>query len=271
LLNSSNAYLRLLQPTTLPSPRTDQRPVAEAGIVHVCLQSPSIDDLYSRFSIANATFHAPPVDLGTGYLYSYARDNEANVVELEGVPPVWGDTAPWVAHVSFSSHDVDRLADFYADIFAHPATKSPRLGPSRRMDAVSGMKDTEFKAAWIPAGNMQVEVIQYLNPPTLAHRTSRALSDIGYSYVALEVADLDKAVSHLLAQGAIEADALAHMCTDRQYFCADPDGNILLLVAIDESDQAHSIAALPDPTIVTRMALRREELLNSKKLKAANQ
>ena len=87
-LQAPNAYLRLLEPTAPPQPPKARREVAEAGIVHVCLQSVDMDNLYQNFARAGASFHAPPVDLGTGFLYSYARDAENNVVELEGVPPV---------------------------------------------------------------------------------------------------------------------------------------------------------------------------------------
>lgn len=265
LLRGTNAYLRLLEPSTPVAARLDRRPVAEAGIVHVCLQSPSIENLYAKFKQAGATFHAPPVDLGTGFLYSYARDNENNVVELEGVPPVWEDNTPWVAHVSFSSANVDRLADFYAQVLGQIAIKSPRLGPSRRMDLVSGMQGTEFRAAWIPAGNMQVEVIQYFVPPTLAANQTRSMGDIGYSYVCLEVDDMASSIAHLQSLGATQSDALAKICDHNHYLCLDPDGNILLLLCLSEAERAFAISELPDPMVVTRMATERDALLKRKK------
>jgi catechol 2,3-dioxygenase-like lactoylglutathione lyase family enzyme len=256
-LQAPNAYLRLLEPLMScisEAPRKDRREVAEAGIVHVCLQSVSIEDLYQKFERAGANFHAPPVDLGTGFLYSYARDNENNVVELEGVPPVWEDTTPWVAHVSFSSADIDRLADFYAKVFGQTAIKSPRFGPSRRMDLVSGMVNTEFRAAWIPAGNMQIEVIQYFVPPTLANNAERNLGDVGYSYVCFEVDDMSASIAHLHSLGATQSAALAKLTEPNRYFCADPDGNILLLLSLGTAEREFAISKLPDATVVNRMA-----------------
>jgi catechol 2,3-dioxygenase-like lactoylglutathione lyase family enzyme len=264
-LQTPNAYLRLLEPSVPEVPRKDRREVAEAGIVHVCLQSPSIEDLYQKFKRAGAHFHAPPVDLGTGFLYSYARDNENNVVELEGVPPVWEDTTPWVAHVSFSSADIDRLADFYAKVFGQTASKSPRFGPSRRMDLVSGMVNTEFRAAWILAGNMQIEVIQYFVPPTEVATKSRALGDIGYSYVCFEVDDMSAAIAHLLSLGATQSAALAKMSEASRYFCFDPDGNILLLLSLDQAEHEFAISKLPDAMVVARMTAARDALLKKQK------
>lgn len=260
MLRSANAYLRFLEPLKDSAPRQVMRSVAEAGIVHICLQSTSIDYLYGRFKEAGATFHAPPVDLGTGFLYSYARDHEANVVELEGVPPVWEDPAPWIAHVSFTSANIDRLVAFYSGVFGETAIRSPRVGPNNRFDEISGMKGTEFKAAWIQAGNMQVEVIQYFQPATLAHTSPRSLGDVGYSYVCFEVTNLQQARAHMMSLGATQTPELAALGTANCCVCADPDGNILVLIELDASTRAFSIAALPDPMIVSRMAAMREQL-----------
>lgn len=268
LLRGLNGYLRMLEPSTAIAPRAEKRPVAEAGIVHACMQSTNIHALYDSFAAAGATFHAPPVDLGTGFLYSYARDVEANVIELEGVPPVWDDTAPWIAHVSFSSHDIDRLAAFYADVLSQSVARSPRLGPHARFDAVSGMQNTEFRGAWIVAGNLQVEVFQYFVPATTAHRQPRSLAELGYTYVCFEVSDIAAAAALFIRKGAAQSSQLASMSDANHYFCTDPDGNILLLLKISPANQAHSIAGLPDPQIGPRMALRRSEMSQQKTAKA---
>ncbi len=265
LLRGPNAYVRLLEPKHAFTARNDRRPVAEEGIVHLCMQSPSIEDLYAKFKHAGATFHAPPVDLGTGFLYSYARDIENNVVELEGVSPVWEDTTPWIAHVSFSSANIDRLTDFYATVFGRKSIKSPHFGPHARMDLVSGMCNTQFRAAWIPAGNMQVEIIQYFEPPTLALNQTRAMGDIGYSYVCIEVSDLPAAIIRLQSGGAMQSSALAQMSAKNRYFCSDPDGNIILLLCLNEAERGFSISSLSDSQITARMAAKRELLLKQQK------
>lgn len=266
LMRSQNAYLRLLESVessvAIPGQRK-MRPVSDAGIVHICLQSPSIDTLYSSFARSGANFHAEPVDLGTGFLYSYARDLEKNVVELEGVPPVWEDKTPWVAHVSFSTADIDRLVGFYANVLGQVPIRSATLGPNRRIDAVSGLKDTQFMAAWIPAGNMQIEIIQYLQPKTLAHAGPRILTELGYAYVCFEVADIKLASERFLAAGASHLPEFAHLDGSSSFFCADPDGNPILLITPDADSQHLTINALPNADIVSHMAVRRAELRQS--------
>jgi catechol 2,3-dioxygenase-like lactoylglutathione lyase family enzyme len=267
MLRSTNAYVRLLEPIKQIQHRPDRRPVAEAGIVHACLQSPSIEHLYGSFQKAGATFHAPPVDLGTGFLYSYARDNENNVMELEGVPPVWDDPTPWVAHVSLSSHDVDRLATFYANILGQTVAKSGHLGPHPNIDAVSGMSGTELRAAWIQAGNMQIEIIQYLQPATTRRLTTPSLVEYGYTYFCFEVLDATSALMRFTTMGATQSVEQAAMSDTHHAFCADPDGNIILLLQLTEAQSAHSIAALPNPAICSQMAARRTEIIKSNSMK----
>jgi catechol 2,3-dioxygenase-like lactoylglutathione lyase family enzyme len=250
-LRGLNARLRIVKSTSAPN--VTPRPVSEAGITHVCLQSTQMESLYRQFQAAGATFHAPPVDLGTGFLYSYARDVEANVVELEGTAPVWDDPTPWIAHVSFTSADVDRLSAFYATLLGQTAIRSPRIGPYSKLDLVSGLAGTEFMAAWIPAGNMQIEVIQYLQPPTLARSHPHSPNEVGYSYICFEVADVAVAAARARDAGATQSPELALQSGFTHHFCADPDGNLLLLMSCDSAHDYFSINALRDPHIASRL------------------
>ena len=250
-LRSLNARLRIMKSTS--ARKATPRPVSDAGITHVCLQSTQMESLYRQFQTAGATFHAPPVELGTGFLYCYARDVEANVVELEGTAPVWDDPTPWIAHVSLTSADVDRLSAFYATLFDQPVIMSPRIGPNPKLDLVSGLTGTEFRAAWVPAGNMQIEVIRYLQPQTLARSNSPPPNDLGYSYLCFEVAEVAAAAACARAAGATQSPDMAQLSGLTHHFCADPDGNILLLMSLDSEHDDFSINALPDPYIASRL------------------
>ena len=268
LLRSGNAYVRLLPLLAPATARGVPRPVSEAGIVHICLQSTAIDALYQKFAVAGATFHGPLIDLGTGFLYSYARDIENNVIELEGVAPVWEDAAPWVAHVSLTSANVERLASFYAALFGNRATVSGRIGPNKKFDVISGLTGTELRAAWIPAGNMQIEVIQYLHPATIEASESHAAlrsTQPGYAYICLEVSNVREASQRALAAGAHGAAVSFAMPGERCddcFVCTDPDGNVLVLKAFQSSDAILTLNALADRDIVSRFAERREQLTN---------
>jgi catechol 2,3-dioxygenase-like lactoylglutathione lyase family enzyme len=252
LLAGPNALLHLRQGRGAPP--AAWRPVSQAGITHVCLQSTSMPSLQGHFAAAGAGFHGAPVDLGTGFLYCYARDPEGNVVELEGVAPVWDDPTPWLAHVSISTPDLARMTDFYSALFACSAHTSATFGPNRRLDAISGLAGTRFQAAWLPAGNLQLELIQYLAPATLPAAPGTDPLALGYSHMAIEVQGLAAALSHALACGAATDDT---PCAPGQAFVRDPDGNRLLLIAWPAGERTLAIAAQARPHIVQEMASRR--------------
>ncbi|PWF55491.1 VOC family protein [Massilia glaciei] len=250
MLGGANCSLRLLAtPRSAPPPR----PVCDAGITHFCLQGVDPTALHARFGQAGAGFHSDLVDLGTGYLYCYARDPEANVIELEGVAPVWENTTPWFAHVAMSTAQIGPMADFYSAVMGTDANRSPRMGKSRRIDRVAALKNVELEAAWIPGANMQVEIMQYFEPATIARAERAPMLEPGYQYIALEVDDVAAELARLQSLGAgVPAELAAHR-GDTRAFCADPDGNLLLLLSLPAAQAMHAIDALPDPSIVARL------------------
>lgn len=256
----ANAGIRILSncPTGQQPVR---RPVSEAGITHICLQTTDAAGVHQAFAMAGASFHCDLIDLGTGFLYCYARDLEANVTEIEGVALVWADAKPWLAHVNLATYDFPRLLGFYAALFGSTAVRSPRLKDNPRLDAIADLASVELRMGWVPAGNMQIEVIQYYNPRTTEQSGRRDPGAAGYRYIALEVTNLSNAIEHLIRCGGTLA------CTDPagvHATCRDPDGNELLLLDPEsQGRQRASIADLADPHITQRFATAREAYLKT--------
>jgi catechol 2,3-dioxygenase-like lactoylglutathione lyase family enzyme len=89
-LRAQNAYLELFQYRTPPGAEQDpNRPVADHGYTHFCLDVVDIDQEYERLVAAGMRFHcAPPPasSLGSGALRStYGRDPDGNVIELQEI------------------------------------------------------------------------------------------------------------------------------------------------------------------------------------------
>ena len=258
-----NAGLRLLPGADAPL----RRPVSEAGITHVCMQSTAIQRLLQTHTDAGARFHSPLVDLGTGFLYSYARDTEHNVIELEGVAPVWADPQPWLAHVNLACADITRQLAFYAAWLGSPATRSPRLKGDPRLDQIADLRGVELRMAWIAARNMQVELIQYTEPAAQAtgsHSTRRLSGASGHAYVAFEVSDLEQARALLLAQGGSVEYTLKSSLRPVGLCCCDPEGNALWLLDHDTLARGGAaIEQLPQPDVVPRFQSARAALQGS--------
>lgn len=246
----------------LPADSSQQavrRQVCEAGIAHLCLQTPAIQQVVSQMQALGSQLHSEPIDLGTGFLYCYARDPEHNVIEVECVAPVWADPRPWVAHVNIVTHDLPRLCRFYSALLGVEAVRSPRLRDDPRLDAIADLPGVQVKAAWLDAGNAQIELMQYLQPASELVTGRRAPGATGFAHIAFEVANLESACAHLRAcGGSVEpSDGTASW----QALCTDPDGNRLVLLALDhESLQLLRIQALADPQITSRFAAARAAL-----------
>ena len=256
LLCSANGGLRLHRAASGQVPL--RRPVSEAGVAHLCLQTPGLAAVIERFATAGACFHSNPVDLGTGFLYSYARDPEHNVTEIECTPPVWADDRPWLAHVNIVTADLPRLLVFYEALLGQSATRSPRLGGDTRFDQIADLPQVQLRAAWLNAGNMQIELMQYLHPATLAATGRRASGAPGYSGITFEVDDLNEASAHLRACGgsAEEVDPGAALVA-----ATDPDGNRLWLLDPRAAGAPQAaIAHLAAPRITQSFAAARAAL-----------
>ena len=256
LLCNVNGGLLLQSATTTHDPV--RRPVCEAGITHVCLQTPGIDSVHSAMFAGGGSFHCDPIDLGTGYLYCYARDPEFNVIEIEGVAAVWQDTSPWLAHVNIATANLDRLIDFYAALLGQTGVRSPRLRADPRLDAIADLPNVQLRMAWLQAGNMQIELMQYLEPATTQVTGRRVAGQPGYSHIAFEVIDLSRAVAHVQALGGRVNEGQPDAW---RALCQDPDGNaIWLLDLAGAGQQSASLQALREPFINQRFQSARAAL-----------
>lgn len=256
-LRAPNAGLVLLPARQAGQPV--RRPVNEAGIAHLCLQTPAIAPVVQGMQELGARLHSPPIDLGTGFLYCYARDPELNVIEVECVAPVWPDPRPWVAHANIVTHDLQRLCGFYAALLGVDAVRSPRLRDDVRLDTIADLPGVQLRAAWLDAGNAQLELMQYLAPATPKETGRRTPGEPGYAHLAFEVSGLEEARAHLAACGGQLDPKPAAL--PWQAWATDPDGNRLLLLDLQDSQLAPvRIQALADPWIAPRFAVARAAL-----------
>jgi catechol 2,3-dioxygenase-like lactoylglutathione lyase family enzyme len=256
-LAGPNAGVRILDGGAVPV----RRPVSEAGWTHLCLQSPALAALQEAHAQAGASFHCAPLDLGTGFRYCYARDPEHNVIELEGVAPVWSDATPWIAHVNVACADIARQGAFYSALLDAPLVRSPRLQGDPRLDAIADLPGVALRMAWVVAGNMQIELIHYSQPQAVATTSAssrRAPGASGHAYVAFEVENLDAARQHLAYCGGSVSEAPSPRGV---VVAADTEGNPLWLLERHAlAEHKATLAHLAQPDIAARFAAARSAL-----------
>ena len=255
-----NAGLWLLPAASGACPK--RRPVNEAGLAHLCVQTPQIGPVIERCEAAGASLHSSPIDLGTGFLYCYARDPEFNVIEVEGVAPVWPQDRPWLAHANIVTHDLPRLTAFYSGLLAAEAVRSPRWRNDARLDTIADLSGVELRAAWLDAGNAQIELMQYLAPPTSAVTGRREAGAAGLAHLAFEVRDLSQACVCLLDHGGRLQAPLSAGAWRAEGF--DPDGNRLQLLDLSAPSRRQAgLDTLDDPWITQRFSAARAALTAS--------
>ena len=261
-LRAPNCYLQLIPAQGGDALPVHARPVNEPGITHFCVQSRKLDVLHASFERAGAKFHSEPVGLGTGNLYCYARDPEANVIEIEGIPYVPEDQVPWLAHVALATPDVGRLAEFYARVVNGTRLGGQKIGPNPLYDRITGLRDVEVIPYWVASLNVLIELWQFLHPPTEAPTVPRPPGAAGYTHLCFEVDDVAAEVANFRSAGArFESSEMREEPGYRMASGCDPDGNAIELLEWRIAG-APSALALPDHDIVARMAeLRRQREL----------
>lgn len=252
LLRGPNGFLEVLQFTPPEGGHPANRPVCDPGITHLCFQHQRIDELVAGFVAAGAAPHAAPVALGTGYEYCYVRDLETNVLELEGNPVAPPPPGPWLSHVSISTADVDGLAAFYGALLGRGVRATGQYGPNPLIDRITRLQGARVRAAWLDAGSVGLELLQYLDPATVAPVAERGIAELGYGCLCFEIDDLDAERARLTALGLRFAGRTASGRDGRSIFARDPDGNLLQFVEFSTTGRDLSLDSLADPAALRR-------------------
>lgn len=238
LMKSSNGQLRLMQFDQNSSAPTMQ--VYGPGIAHVCYQANQYTQAYQKFlkfgGKAIGDVDMVQLNPANPVFYSYSRDLDDNIVEIEHVdiealnlpqPPKHEHR---IRHVSLATPNIDRAVKFYSQLLEE---KDPRrLGrwlsvSGEKVDKVSGENNSKLEFAFFQIRNIELEIIQYVSHPTEDLSTPRPIDAIGYNMIVFDVDDLDTAKTMLLnAGGKLEMDTQSIEDSD-MFFGRDPDGNLL--------------------------------------------
>jgi catechol 2,3-dioxygenase-like lactoylglutathione lyase family enzyme len=154
--------------------------------------------------------------------------------------------------VSVSTPDVDRLSAFYGAVLGRGVRATGEYGGSPLIDRITRLTGTRVRVAWLDAGSVGLEIMQYVNPPTVASTTERSLARLGYGCISFEVSDL-AAERHRLAEVGVRFHG-STIAGDQAIaaFGRDPDGNLLQFVEFTAAGQELSLDSLADPAALHR-------------------
>ena len=236
IMKGPNAYVELMQ---FDSQTPEPVPVEGPGFTHLCFQSPSERLMYNGFKDAGATavsWGEGPVDLGGyGVHYAYLRDADKTMYEVEQVDrPPFGEQV-WIGHVALASHDIDRLVEFYSDVFGIGPYRRVNKATGPRVDEVTGLKDARMRAAWFNVANMVLEIWEFINPVTPDTSAARPFEKVGYNKFTFEVSDLTEEMTRLKARGVKFASEPLATPIGVEAYATDSDGNRFSLVQLNDS------------------------------------
>lgn len=233
LLRGPNGQLELNEYDGAATQPTSIMPVPGPGITHVCYQAPAASDLYTKSKTAGGSIVSrgtAPVDRGYGIQYAYAKDPDGILYELERLDKPPFTDAVWLSHVALVTPDIDRLVGFYTNLLGvAPRRRMDNIRNSPKLDDIADIDSLHLRVAWFSVGNMTLEIWQFENPPTRAREVPLPITQIGYSKVSFEAADLNRLYKRLRAGGLSFLSPPVSANGTTTVLLRDPDGNLLSL------------------------------------------
>ena len=246
LLKSVNAQLNIMSFNHAPTDKPV--PVNGPGIAHVCYQVNQETGTYQAFLAGGASHIGDKAMIHLNpkrpVYYAYAHDPDQIMLEVEHVDiskldlPTPPKNDYRIRHVSISTPDMDRLIAFYKVLLEEENPR--RIGrlmklSGEKVDAVSGLKDSELEMAWFQVRNLELELIQYHSHPTELPPQPRSLDALGYNAIVFDVTDINAARDKLLtAGGSIVIEPTDYLGGQIMYG-RDVDGNLLGFQVIADS------------------------------------
>ncbi|WP_219893253.1 VOC family protein [Aquisediminimonas profunda] len=251
MLAAPNAYVQLLQKGASARKISEPSPINRPGIRHFCIQNHDCAKLERAVYHSGGTLIAPPLDLGTGNQYAYARDREDNIIEIEGLPYAPAAQPTWIGHVAIVTENMDASLAFFSELLRVPTNGRKMIGPTSQIDRMGGLSNARLEGAWLQASNMLLEFWQFHAPPYEGPVCRADPSEPGYSHIAFETDDLEGETARLLALGCTAAEGLDEVPSLRSDFLKTRSGIMIQLV--EPRDPVVSLAALSDLGVCARL------------------
>jgi catechol 2,3-dioxygenase-like lactoylglutathione lyase family enzyme len=136
-----------------------------------------------------------------------------------------------VHHVSLATADMARFLHFYRDLMGLTLIGQGQTQPGNTwFEAVVGLKGARVHSAALRAGNVQIEVFQYLHPLPGEGSVPRPC-DVGIRHICFDVTDIDGEYERLKSAGVefISAPQTMGNHKVKAVYARDPDNNIVEL------------------------------------------
>ncbi len=134
-------------------------------------------------------------------------------------------------HAALSTPDLQRCLSFYTDVVGcEVAYEFGWPKGSTDADKVTGLVDSEAKAAMLKLGDSFLEVFEFSSPPPKHHHQDRPVCDNGITHIAVEVKDIHAEYERMKGLGMrFHSEPMAQE-SGFMVYGRDPDGNVVELI-----------------------------------------
>jgi len=153
-----------------------------------------------------------------------------------------------IHHVAISVDDLDRAEAFYVEALGFELLGRYDFEASELGDSILGLETGAAKSLMIAAGNVHLEVFQFLSPEAASYPGDRPVCDHGYTHISLDIEpEHIQSVYDQLAEAGVRWHCpLTGEIGDElvMTYGRDPFGNVIEIQAL-EPDCYYHISRLP--------------------------
>jgi lactoylglutathione lyase len=140
-------------------------------------------------------------------------------------------------HVPTCVSNLERSTRFYIEVFGFEKRMKMVETGGALMNKMMELEGTQLKAQMIGLGGLQLELLEFVSPPSKGPNTRRAMNQLGLGALAFRVKDLEGILKAIRDHGGAVVDQSRIQLSGPDspgpatiVFCTDPDGTRLELV-----------------------------------------
>ncbi|WP_255456172.1 VOC family protein [Tropicibacter sp. Alg240-R139] len=135
-----------------------------------------------------------------------------------------------LSHINIVARDVERLAEFYRQVFGCRDLRASRTLSGAAMDRGMGLSRVQIRSVWLSmpgCDEVFLELFQFASP---GDRTGDHANTPGYAHMAFDVSDLVATCDAILRAGGFALGEVTNLGTDENpslaVYMRDPEGSI---------------------------------------------